>query len=415
METSLARKYSLYLLIVMGFLAFALRLGITARFQGLSAPPKYEAMPDQVEYEQLAFNLSLGKGYIKGSGEPTANRPIGTSLVLVPIYMLWGRSFTLGRLWFCFLSALTCLATAWVAWQCYGPRVSVVSAAWLTFYPGHFYYSTHFLSEVPFGLFVILACGLTLRSIKSRCSFWDFLAGLFWGLASLTRLQILIVIPIAWLMALRAPKIVRRQLFGHMGVQTCVLICVLAPWVIRNFLVMGKPTLSTQGAYAFWGAHNDTILNNPHLWGSWIATDKMIAVNHISGNEVEREAAVWKKAIEFVKDNYWAMPGLLVMKLWRLISPFMDTPNRVVFWAFAVGWLATCPFCVRGYALGLKDSRVDVGVLLAPILATVVTSVIFYGSERFRDSISPVFVIFAARSLVEIMSRAARRSTANYS
>src|ERR671924_1661172 len=61
-------------------LAFALRIGVTITFQGLSSPPKYEAQPDQVEYEQLAFNLSTGRGYSTPTGRLTAHRPPGTSL-----------------------------------------------------------------------------------------------------------------------------------------------------------------------------------------------------------------------------------------------------------------------------------------------------------------------------------------------
>src|SRR6185436_15216524 len=71
-------------------LAFALALGIrivvASAFQGLGSAPKFSAQPDQIDYEQLAFSLSTGAGYASPDGLPTARRPPGTSLTLLPAY-----------------------------------------------------------------------------------------------------------------------------------------------------------------------------------------------------------------------------------------------------------------------------------------------------------------------------------------
>ena len=116
-------------------LAFALALGIrivvASLFQGLGSEPKFSAQPDQIDYEQLAFSLSTGAGYASPDRRPTARRPPGTSLTLLPAYAAAGHSFVWGRLWFCFLSALTCLSTAWLATQCFGLLVGLAAAFWL--------------------------------------------------------------------------------------------------------------------------------------------------------------------------------------------------------------------------------------------------------------------------------------------
>ena len=389
------RQYGLYLALIFLF-ALALRVGITARFQGLQAHPDFEAQPDQIDYERLAYHMLTKQGYSLEPGQPSAHRPPGTSFVLLSIYTLFGRSFVAGRLWFCFLSAATCLATAWLARQ-YGSRLaSLIAAAWLAFYPGHFYHAMHFVSEVPGGLWLALACVFTLRSMRQGALKDGLLGGLFWGFAILTRPQVIFILPIAWLLLVILPKMSRRYLL-HLVLQTGVIILLLAPWVIRNAFVMGKPTLSTVGAYTFWGAHNDIILNDSKMQGSWVKTGDLIDREHpFRGSEIELEAAAWRYGLEFIANHPGQMPKLLMMKVWRMFSPFIDTPNRVAFWAFALGWMMTLPFVFYGMFLTYQYHREDFLVTALPIAATLVTTIIFYGSTRFRDFMAPIFVVYAS-------------------
>lgn len=99
------RRYRLALAII-AILAFTLRLAVAAAFQGLTAEPNFNAQPDQVDYEQLAFSLSADLGYSTPAGVPTASRPPETSFAIYPVYLVFGRSFGWARVWFCFLSAV---------------------------------------------------------------------------------------------------------------------------------------------------------------------------------------------------------------------------------------------------------------------------------------------------------------------
>src|SRR5262249_2096099 len=142
-----------------------------------------------------------------------------------------------------------------------------------------------------------LACGCTLRALRSKsCTkSSDFVAGLTWGLTILTRPQILPVAPIAWLLVPFSSGVTLRRNVAHLVAQTCTVMIVVTPWILRNTVVMGKPTLSTVGAYTFWGAHNEIVLRNRQLWGSWVRTSDLVDEEHpVAGNELEREAIVWR-------------------------------------------------------------------------------------------------------------------------
>ena len=394
-------RYHLLLAIVFA-LALALRIGVAIAFEGLASAPNATAQPDQIDYEWFAYRLSAGGGFTDATGAPTASRPPGTSLTLLPIYVLAGRSFLLGRLWFCLLSAATCLAAAWVARQCFGRPAAVLAAAWLAVYPGHFYYPMHFVSEVPYALWITLACGFAVRALDGAAMAPNVAAGAMWGLAVLTRPQALFVLPVAWLFV-SASRARWNRYARCLVIQTAVTLAVLLPWAARNAVQLGTPTLTTVGGHTFWGAHNEIVLGTPELRGSWVRTSDLVDGRHpLNGSEVERETAAWRYGVQFVRSNWTAMPVLALMKMWRLVSPFESTSNRAVLWTFAIAWLLTAPWVLTGLTIVGRD-RASAAILMLPVLATVVSSVVFYGSIRFRDSTLPLLLVFAARGVTGLV------------
>jgi len=387
--------------------ALGLRIGTAAAFEGLASAPSFSAQPDQLDYENLAARLASGEGYTLESGEPTAHRPPGTSLSLLPAYMVFGRSFAAGRIWFCLLSAMTCLAVASLGTAAFGRVVGLVAAAWLAAYPGHFYYPLHFVSEVPFALYVACGAAASCRAVdqERRAGMWASIAGVFWALAFLTRPQIVLLLP---LVVVLVPFISRRAPNTVRPIVVHVLVCgaVIAPWIARNAIVMGRPTLSTVGGYTFWGAHNDRVLSDPALRGMWVRTSDLVDAAHpLSGSELERETEAWRYGCDFVKRHVAAMPALVAMKLVRFASPFEATPNRAVFWAFALGWIATAPFILIGAWRVFRQDPSTALVLLLPLVATMLSVVMFYGSIRFRDASAPLLTVLAARGLIDYGSR----------
>lgn len=385
--------------------ALTLRVGVTWCFVGLDAPPDFEANPDQIDYELYARQMSLGKGYSELSGQPGIRRPPGTSFALYPVYKLWGRSFTAGRLWFCTLSALTCVVAGWVAGRCFSPLVGLTTAIWLALYPGHFYHAMHFVSETPYGFWLALALGLTVEAVVTHKMRFGWLAGLFWGLAVLTRPQVALALPVALVMVLARSRTAGRSFMGLWVVHACVVAAVLAPWLVRNTVLLGKPTISTVGGHTFWGANNEVVLNDPRLTGTWVKTSGLRGGEHpLHGTEIEMETATWRYGLQFIRDHAEHLPYLCAMKLYRLAWPFTTTPNKAVRWAFAVAWMIVVPFLLIGCLTAWRRVPGPTAVLFLPILATVVTAVIFYGSDRFRDSCAPAFLAFSSLGLIRIVS-----------
>jgi 4-amino-4-deoxy-L-arabinose transferase-like glycosyltransferase len=404
-DTDISRR-SFWLLLVGVFLAaLLLRLGLTAAFQGLSSPQGRAMGLDPIDYENFAYQMSIGKGYVLDTGEPSARRTPGTSLTLLPIYLAVGRNYLVARIWWCLLSAATVVAVGWLGAILASRRAGIIAAAMLAIYPGHFYLAMHFESEVPFGLVALIATALLFEARSRSSHGWALAAGICFGFAILIRGQLLFAVPGSLLLILCTQE-GRRQASVYFVALAAPLV-VLAPWIVRNHIVFGKATMALLlSSYTFWGAHNDVVLDDPAWQGRWVGMGDLVDAEHpLKGTEVERDAAAWHYSRQWLNDHWQDMPWLTVMKVWRLVTPFEATGNRVVYWAYAISWMCVAPLLVAGWWRSHKVNRVATAILSLPLAATLITTIVFYGCVRFRDSVAPFFLIFAAVAAAELLRR----------
>lgn len=387
----------LRLLLLTFVVAFSLRATLAAVFVGLSSPPDEGSTVDQVEYENNAYNLSQGLGYVTSIGHPTAYRPPGTSFMIAPIYFALGRSYFAARIGFCILSALTCVVLYLVGEQLWDWRIGAVAAFWLTFYPGHFYHAMHFMSETPYTLFLAIGLGLSLASLRRGSDALGVVAGLIWGFAALIRPQAIFIAPFV-LPALALNPSGRRSTYARLtAIQVVVAVAVIGPWVVRNRVVMGKAALGSTAGVTFWGAHNDVVYEDPALAGGWVRPLALFDDNHrFSGDEFAQDAQAWRYGIAWVKANPSRMPWLYFKKVTRLITPITLTENRAVFWAYAISWGVTGPLALLGLIVAFRRDQLAATVLALPLMGILLNCMIFYSNSRFRDSVSPSYVLFAA-------------------
>lgn len=423
-----SRKYLIGLGLIF-LCGLALRIGCATAFVGLDAPPSASANPDQLDYEALAWRVVTGQGYVSDTGQPTAMRVPGTSLALMPVYALWGRSWTAGRLWFCLISATTCLAAAWAARQALGQGAALLTAALVAFYPGAFYYSMHFLSEVPFGLWTALAVGCTLAALRENNAgqppentssprrlpalAWHLAAGICWGMTILTRGQMIFILPAAFLMLVLARGRARWFYARHLALESLVVLLVLSPWLARNAIVMGKPMLAASGAPTFWGGYNDLAVHDPQYRGRWVP-NALLRPGYpepFPESEVEQERYTWRAAFAWIKSHPYDLPQLYMWRAWRLVSVSMHSPNRIARWAFAAGWAICGPLLLWGAMIAYRQWNHRLAVLAAPILATAMIAFVFCATDRFRDAVAPLFLTFSALGAQNILQGLFRART----
>lgn len=392
-----ARRYIIGLSLIT-LLAWALRLGMTAYFIGLTTAPDPRDGLDQLDYDLFAYRLSIGEGYTLEDGTPTARRAPGTSLILLPVYLICGRSYLAAHVWITLLSALTCVVGAELVRQRWGHGVALGTAAALAVHPGLTYYAMFLWSEAPFTFIAALGTWLTVRSLEQteNTPRWSIAAGLAWGFAVLLRPQVVLMGPMAVLMWYMSAR--RRELFRPLAIQIALAVAVTVPWVARNAVVMHKPALATLvGGVTFWGAHNRETFTDPHVRGDWIGLF-VLSDNRRAwpDDELGREAASWKYAFEDIREHAHLLPQLMIAKVWRFVSPFENTRNRAVYWAFAVAWMLTVPGLLLGWRELQQRDPLLAGTIAVQLLATLACVLIFYGGGRFRHVHEPLLMAMSA-------------------
>ena len=117
-------------------------------------------------------------------------------------------------------------------------------------------------------------------------------------------------------------------------------------------------------------------------------------------SEVELNAYYRRKGIEYIRQNWFALPRLLLGKLIRGFVPIPWVPLASSYVAFLFRWLlyGAAIWALRGrVALNPVFSLFVAGMLLVEL----VTTVMFYGSFRFTFCVEPYLMCFIAVALAQ--------------
>ena len=407
------RRLSL-LLIAICVLAFGLRFLANAKFEGLHEGPSYKGFgSDAVEFNAIGVNLVARHEYAVEAGCPTSFRAPGFPLLLAAIYSIAGENnFIIARIVFCITGALLCLPVFFCGRALQNEKVGLIAATLVTVYPNVLYYTIHFSSEPLFTLLLTLSTYLWLCAWKRDSLICFALSGFLLGLAALTRpvafyFSPFIVAGILW--------IGRRQ-FSRSFYTAAIFILGLGipivPWAIRNYQVHDRwlPFVSNGGS-TFWGANNEIVLNNPQFRGQWVSTERMGEqkddVKQLP-NEVDRDRLEWAHGKQFIRGHIRDLPRLTWYKLVELWTPICRTPNKKFNLIIGLSYGVTLPFMIWGFWMFVSAKQrpfAEIIIMVVPIVSTVLSSLVFYGSARFRSTIEPLLLLLAAIAVTHLLSK----------
>jgi 4-amino-4-deoxy-L-arabinose transferase-like glycosyltransferase len=404
-------------LLLICLVALGLRLLATAVFEGLASPPNEGAMYDGVEYNAIASNVVRIGEFSVTPGHPTSFRAPGFPLALAGVYAVFGdRNYLAAHIFFCLVGAALCIATYLVAREMTDEPTALLAAGFVAVYPNLAYYAIHFASEPLFTLLLTLSVWVLLRAWRKGGWAGAVVAGLLLGLAALVRPAAFYFVPffaIAFLARYRrlAPSVLSVAAMG-IGV-----LLPIVPWAVRNCAVHHRYVLvASNGGSTFWGANNQLVLDTPELHGTWISTEQMPEEKkpvRALTNEVARDSAEWAIGKAFLRDHVTSVPRLVWYKFYAMWTPVSEPPKATFNRILDVSYGAALPFMVVGLVMvGRRRGWTDAAFLavMAPIVATTAASVVFYGSARFRSTIEPLLLIFAAAAVIPLVTRVLNRA-----
>ena len=253
------------IVLVILVLAFVLRVGFIVAF------------PDplvETRYRSIAVNILEGNGFSSDANAPY--RPSEAAVPAYPlfiasVYAVFGRNIYALTLSQAFLDLATCLLVAFVSFSLAPPRLKRSAALGaLTIYgifawPA-FVWTTRVYAETLTLFLTTGAIALCARAIRDGGRYW-FAAGLVCGLAILSRPDsVLLLIAIVLFLLIHFAQERQRRIPASLFSLCLAVAVILAPWVVRNYVSMGK----FQPLASEYGNSRDAYFPTGYLW--WVRT-----------------------------------------------------------------------------------------------------------------------------------------------
>lgn len=345
---------------------------------------------DEPEYHLLAQRLSAGQGFTLESGEPTAWRTPGFPLILAAIYRA-GGDVASARSIFTVISCLTavliyCLSyllfgqmlAAFLSGLCWAPLLNSIRMAGSLMGEA----SAAFLLTGVFCMFLLAE--------RRRSAALFAASGLLLGFAVLVRGYLLFAIPLLALWGLW-----RKLGIRSVAVFFSTSCLVLGIWIVRNRMMMGAFTISTESAQTIWCGNNQWARGS---WpGEWAQADsrqrQYLQSRHPefdAAGELERAAIFRDEALQEIRHHPFRALRLLPRKALIYFSPVSY---------LGLDWMyAACGFFgLIGLGMLLKQpsTRAIGWLLLTPVVAVLMICMLTFGDPRFRHPVDPMIVTAA--------------------
>lgn len=393
---------SVFVLIVLAFVLPRLALLLTA--SGLP-------VSDAKWYFDRAVSIVHGNGYAF-DGVPTAFWPVGYPGFLALLFLIFPETPETGLIANFFLAVITAACSFRIFREL---PVSVASAVFgllvLVLFPECIFYQDLLVSETL--MTTVLSIAL-LAVILARRNYQFLLTGIFFGLATLVKSQVLFLPMLPFVHDLWYHRgrraVLRKYLLLAIG-----MFVVILPWTMRNYVVFHRFILVQSN-----GGYNLLMGNNEHnRWGGSTGTASEFAamfpgivtdINRPLPDEMGMNDRASALALGFIISNPVEVLKRAPYKLYRFFRPDPQAIGALLrsnaaagshpFWLLSLRTLSIWYYTVvmalamlSGIAFFLPplQNRAHF-ILLSTILYFATISAVFFGEGRFHIPILPAFV-----------------------
>jgi len=364
-------------------------LSLAVRLAYVVAVPAEPLETDAIDYDTIAWNLAQGNGYTNQAGEPTAFRPPVYPLFLAGVYYVAGHNLDWVRWVQALLGAGICVLVCLTARRLYDDGSAKLAGMLCALYPPLIIPTSEILTEVLFMFWQGLA---VYWMISKSGSGWRFASGLLLGMALMTRSILVFFLPflIGWFILVRG----RRALSSTAAVLGGVLLVAL-PWTIRNYSHFGAfVPLTTSGGSLFC-----SYVLPPQGFGYDAGGPAEEEYTQLA-DEVSRSRYLSRKTLEYIKQNPLAVAKLTVIKALFLIYPFDGYWHAVSLGSkYNIFWGMLFAFSTLGVAVSWRGAGSGMQLVFLLVLSFIVAMLVFQAIPRYRLTIEPFLICFAAGGL----------------
>lgn len=363
------------------------------------------------------YYVRTARSIARGDGHPGALRPPGYPAFVALGLVAGGGSLRVARMAQIGVALIGVAALFALVRRRFGTAAATVSALVCALHPTLIFYSHLFWSETVVATSILLTLLCLDRFDVERRDGWLVAAGAALGFAVLTRDMLLFFVPVvvAWCAATARPTL--RQALRRALLVAVPVLLVIAPWMARNQMLLGRPMLSTNGWYPIAVGNltpRDGVLGMADENRAFVA-----AYDAIRG-ELERAAFARETALRAIAER---QPGWIAEKLARNTYYLLSTASQLK--RFVKGdWLAPgwrdvgrriasveAAYHVVQIALGLLALWLVPGgrvkqLVVALLLFHWAVYVVANATNRFRVPLVPLFALYTGPLLLGYGRRA---------
>ena len=416
----------------LGIFIFALILRLLYIFQIKSADPLfYHPALDALYHHDWAVSIIKGGWLGKDSFFRAPLYPYFLSLLC----RIFGINFLIPRIVQSLIGSLNCVLIQKIGNKLFDKKVGNIAGIITAFYPLFIYFDNELLLPslliffILFGFFSILKQNLD----KSTNLGW-FITGLGWGLAAITRPNVilfLIILPF-WFYRKMKKDFLRVVLYSVMGVLSMII-----PVTIRNYVVSKEFV-----PIAWQGGTNFYIGNNPYStgmtavipgtretwWGTFYDAKKIAeqAIGRkLKNSEIDR---YWfNQGLEFIKNEPVKTFYLFLKKTYLFFGGFEVSSERDIYFFTKLTYLKFLifalpffqfpfglifPLALIGCWYAFKRKQ-DISLLLVFIITYSLSFIIFFVCARYRLAIIPFLIMLAGFAIVAFIDELKRGKIKN--
>jgi Dolichyl-phosphate-mannose-protein mannosyltransferase len=368
-------------------------------------------------YYDFATNIAAGKGLSIDGGSWAMRPPIYPCFLALAA--LAGGHYMLIVVPQAMFGAGTAFCAYLIGNELFSQRTGMIAALLTALYP---YYVVHDTALQETGMVTFsatLAVYLLLRTRNSQSVAGWLAAGIVLGLSVLIRTTMFpfALAAVAWIAIFgEGQKLLRAS------VVFVALLVAVAAWMERNYLVVGRPVLTSEFGIQFWSAHNPQTFS--HYPVGSIDRSYDAAVEALTPSEQEEMAAL--SANELAQSDWFlhrglayieANPGAALTGALRKVAAgfsWVISPRRepLVQMTYILSYAPISILGLLGMVLGRRAWRVH-SLIYLQFLAFVVVSGIFWAHTSHRtylDVYLIVFSVFAAERLSETICRVSAKT-----
>jgi 4-amino-4-deoxy-L-arabinose transferase-like glycosyltransferase len=384
----------------------------------LAVVRKGMAFNDSIVYHTTALSLRSGHGYTPFTGGPTARWPPGYSTLLGGLYWSIEAKPIVGELANAVIGAVTVVLLMLAVERAVDRTTAIVAGTILAVLPGPILWTDVIVSET---LYTALFVAMLLVCVRARPTWrWTLAIGVVIGMAALVRGEALTwaLLPVV----LWWREIPRRQLAKRFGAIVATVIVLLAPWTIRNAVVMDAfVPIATNASQTMWSGHHAGATGGQTYPSAEFG--KRYDGLGVAQRELQSSRDLRNEAIEYMATHPVRELELIPLKLIHLnrgdsyaldwvndpsgdqVPPLSQIAVERIGVIADAGYFGLLALTLLGIVLlGRRFWSLPIGRVIATSFVTMLFlyGFLYYGNYRYRLPYEPMMVVVAASLLVRM-------------